>query len=200
GAVVGTDGRQLLVWGGFALPWKDDVLVPRLPVFGFRDKPMTGPVALGRTDKDVALQVGPWTFALAIDTTSRYPQVDRVLPQEGGVKARLQLHPADAALLVQALPKLPGREDEHAPVTLDLGPAVAVRARSGEGPASELLPPRSQASGKPLRLATDRKYLRRGAQPGVLAPGLGGPPPAGRLPGPGGGAPRGAPRPAPAPP
>src|SRR5439155_8332470 len=30
GSVVGTDGRQLLVFGGFTLPWDDNVLVPRV--------------------------------------------------------------------------------------------------------------------------------------------------------------------------
>jgi hypothetical protein len=29
GRLVGTDGRQLLAWGGFRFPWADDVLVPR---------------------------------------------------------------------------------------------------------------------------------------------------------------------------
>ena len=166
GAVVGTDGRQLLIWSGFALPWKEDILIPRLPVFGYRDTPMTGPVAIGRTDRDVVLQVGSWTFALVIDSTSRYPQVDRVVPQETGVTSRLQLHPADAALLQQALPRMPGREDDHAPVTLELGPTVAVRARADDGPASELLLSRSIASGRPVRLCTDRTYLRRMAQLG----------------------------------
>src|SRR5262249_42669148 len=108
GEVVGTDGRQLLVWGGFPFPWKEDLLVPRLPVFGFRDTPLTGPVAIGRTGKDVALRVGPWTFALAIDAASRYPQVERVIPGETGVRSQLRLDPADAGLLIQALPKLPG--------------------------------------------------------------------------------------------
>jgi hypothetical protein len=166
GAVVGTDGRQLLVWGGFALPWKEDVLVPRLPIFGFRDTPMPGPVAIGCTEKDVALQVGPWTFALTIDTARRYPQVDRVIPQAIGVATRLRLHPTDAALLQQALPQMPGRETDHAPVTLQLGPEVAVRARADEGPTSELSLTSSTVSGRPVRLCTDRTYLRRAARLG----------------------------------
>jgi hypothetical protein len=166
GEVVGTDGRQLLLWGGFRFPWKEDVLLPRLPVFGHRDIALSGPVVIGRTDTDVALRVGPWTFALAIDATSRYPQVDRVVPAEAGVTARLRLHPEDAALLQQALPKLPGRENDHSPVTLELSSAVSVRARSGDGPVSELPLARSEATGKPVRLCTDRTYLRRAAQLG----------------------------------
>ena len=34
GAVVGTDGRQLLLWGGFALPFAENLLVPAVPFFG----------------------------------------------------------------------------------------------------------------------------------------------------------------------
>src|SRR5262249_61690775 len=37
GQLVGTDGRQLLVQGGFGLPWPEDVLIPALPAFGCRD-------------------------------------------------------------------------------------------------------------------------------------------------------------------
>ena len=103
GEVVATDGRQLLVHRGFTFPWKEDVLLPRLPVFGHRDMALSGPVAIGRTDKDVAVRVGPWTFVLAIDATSRSPPVDRVVPAEAGVTSRLQLHPADAADLLELL-------------------------------------------------------------------------------------------------
>jgi hypothetical protein len=166
GEVVGTDGRQLLVWGGFPLPWEDDVLVPRLPLFGHRDTPLTGPVAVGRTEKDVSLRVGPWSFALEIDTVSRYPQVDRVIPAAAGATTRLLLDPADAALLIQNLPKLPGRDDAHAPVTLDLGRAPAVRARAAGGPAAELPLARSAASGRPVRVCMNRDYLRRALQLG----------------------------------
>ena len=38
GEVVATDGRCLLVQGGFPLPWPEDVLVPRVAAFGMRLK------------------------------------------------------------------------------------------------------------------------------------------------------------------
>jgi hypothetical protein len=69
--------------------------------------------------------------------------------------------------LVATLPKLPGRDDDHAPVTLDLGPPVTVRARSGQGgSATEAVLARSTVTGKSLRVVTDRRYLLRAAQLG----------------------------------
>src|SRR5215469_15306626 len=55
GAVVATDGRQLLVQGGFPLPWPDDVLVPRVPAFGCRELEGAAPVRLGRSESHVAV-------------------------------------------------------------------------------------------------------------------------------------------------
>jgi hypothetical protein len=167
GEVVATDGRQLLAQGGFALPWPDDVLVPRLPVFGHRDTVPEGPVAIGRTKTHVALRVGPWTFLLAIDTSSRFPRFEGVIPRPSAVTSRLQLAPEDGAFLADTLPKLPGRDGDHSPVTLDLGEPVAVRARpNGPGPVTEAVLSGSRATGKPVRLNLDRRYLWRAIQLG----------------------------------
>src|SRR5262245_58011521 len=58
GEIVATDGRQLLVQGGFALPWHDTVLVPRVPAFGIRELADEGEVSVGRTKSHVAVKVG----------------------------------------------------------------------------------------------------------------------------------------------
>jgi hypothetical protein len=167
GQVVATDGKQLLVQGGFPLPWPEDLLVSRLPVFGFRDVALEGPAGIGRTSDHVGLRVGPWTFLLRIDKDSRFPDVEAVIPRPGQAASRLRLDPADAAFLAGSLPRLPSRDEHYSPVTLDLGPAVAVRARAeGRGPATELVLPRSAALGKPVRLCTDRRYVLRAVQLG----------------------------------
>ena len=75
GDVVATDGRQLLVQGGFRLPWSDDVLVPRTSVFSCREFACHEEVLLGRTPTHVAVRCGPWTLLLAIDPNSRFPDV-----------------------------------------------------------------------------------------------------------------------------
>jgi hypothetical protein len=166
GELVATDGRQLLVQGGVPLPWKDDLLVPRLPVFGVRDLPLTGPVLMGRTDDHVVLRVGDWTFWLVIDKSSRFPAVQDVIPRATH-SSRLCLDPADADFLITTLPRLPGRDDDHSPITLALTTPPAVRARSEKGgSATEAVLTRSTTSGPDKVVVTDRRYLLRAVQLG----------------------------------
>jgi hypothetical protein len=162
GAVVATDGRQLLVQGGFRFPWGEDVLVPALPVFAGRELPPDGPVEVGRTEASVTVRVGPWTVVLPVDAEGRFPKAEAVIPRRGAATSRLHLDPRDAAFLFDALPRLPGVQDEHGPVTVELADPPAVRAwPEASGPAMEVTLARSSASGPPERVRTDRRFLRR---------------------------------------
>jgi hypothetical protein len=166
GQVVATDGRQLLVQGGFHFPWQETLLLPRLPVLDLPGVVLSGPVGLVRAQDHVLLRAGDWCFWLKIDSQSRFPPVEGAIPKGNG-SSRLRLDPQDARFLVSALPKLPGRDDDHSPVTLELSSPPAVRARSGrDGPATEVVLARSTASGPPVRVAMDRHYLLRAAQMG----------------------------------
>jgi hypothetical protein len=166
GTLVATDGRQLLVQGGFAFPWSDAVLLPRIPGFGARELTGDGEVAVGRTKSHVAVRLGPWTFLLAIDTQSRFPDVDRVIPKAAARASRLYLDAHDAAFLAANLLKLPGGDKENAPVTLDLNRPVALRGRDEKQGSAELALVRSKISGPPMRLCMDRRYLLRAVQLG----------------------------------
>jgi hypothetical protein len=167
GEVVATDGRQLLIQGGFTFPWADDVLIPALPVFGHRALSVESPLALGRTRTDLVLRAGPWTLLLALDTAGRFPKADQVVPKPEAVTSRLRLDPEDATVLAAALPKLPGHDEQHAPVTLDLSQPPVVRARGQEnGPVTEVVLTRSSSSGPPVRLCMARHHLRRALQLG----------------------------------
>lgn len=162
GDIVATDGKQLLIQSGFALPWKEDVLVPAMSVFACRELPQDGPVTLGKTDKHVCVRVGPWTFFLAIDTDARFPDAKAVIPAATASSTTCRLAAEDAAFLEKTLPRLPGRDDDHAPLTLDLNGHVAVRARGeGQSRPTEVVLSRSQVSGPPMRFVTDRQYLAR---------------------------------------
>ena len=125
--VVATDGRQLLVHGGFAFPWAGDVLVKRSPVFASKGLPRDRPVSVGKTDAHVVLRVGPWTLYLEVQD-ARFPRVDQVIPDPSAVTTRLSLDAADAAFLAQALDRLPGADELNSPATVDLNGRVAVRA------------------------------------------------------------------------
>jgi hypothetical protein len=170
GEVVGTDGRQLLIQGGFTLPWKEDLLVSAVAVFGCAELPRDAPVALGRTDTHVCVRVGPWTFHLAIDRESHFPQVERAIPPLADGATLCRLSPDDAAFLVKALPRLPGRGDDHEPVTVDLDGRVAVRARGeGQERITELVLSRSEVTGPPMRFVSNRLYLLRAVRLGFTA-------------------------------
>ncbi len=141
GQVVGTDGRAALVWGGFDLPFPDDVLVPALPVFGARE--WTGGAAaaaarVGRTATHLVVAAGPWHVFLPADATGRYADVAGVAPRATPTVAGID--DRDAAALVDRLPTLPGSDDEGRPVTLDIDGGVVVRARDDSGTTDHVAP------------------------------------------------------------
>jgi hypothetical protein len=81
GEVIGTDGRQLLIEGGFTFPFAGDVLVPRVGVFGAAELPSAISVEVALSAAHVLFRVGPWTFALKVAQGERYPPVDSVVPR-----------------------------------------------------------------------------------------------------------------------
>jgi hypothetical protein len=106
---------------------------------------------------------------LGIDTKGRFPNVRQVIPKTQDLTTRLQLDPQDAAMLDDVLPRLPGHDDDGAPITLDLQEPLAVRAKgSGEARATEILLAQSAVAGPPVRLCTDRQYLQRAVRLGFL--------------------------------
>jgi len=132
--------------------------------------PRDAPASIGKTDSHVVIRVGPWTTWLEVQTKLRFPDVDRILPGPGDHATRLALDPGDARFLLDSLGRLPGANEPNAPATLDLNGKVAVRARAaGDGPATELVLPRSSYSGPPVRLQTNREFLARAIRLGFAA-------------------------------
>src|SRR5579871_1339490 len=157
GEVVATDGRELLIQGGFPFPWQDDLLIPSVGAFALRKVPQDAPVALGKTDTHVGLRVGPWTFLLTLDKEGRFPNAQHVVPALTGNVTTCRLSAEDATFLAKALPRLPGGKDEDAPLTLDLNGHLAVRVRGeGQPQATEVVLSRSAVDGPPVRLVSNR--------------------------------------------
>jgi hypothetical protein len=159
GDLVATDGRLLLIQGGFRFPFAEDLLVPALPVFGAKELAGTEPVQLGRAGDRIVVRAGTWTFDLALDQAGRFPDVQRALPR-GQAPTQLRVDDADASYLVDVLPGLPAADEALSPVTLDLGDRVAVRAVTDKQ-CIELRLERSHVTGPSLRLALDRKPFYR---------------------------------------
>ena len=161
GALVATDGRQLLLQGGFRFPWKDDRYLPALPVFGGRELPRDQAVTLGLSKGRITLEVGPWLFDFGVEDRLRFPDVDRVLPNARSALTGLRLDAGDAEDSIRRLPSSPGHDNPQRPVTLDLGETIVVRSRSEKGESAEVPLSRSRWEGPPLRVVTDRQYLLR---------------------------------------
>jgi hypothetical protein len=162
GEVAATDGRQLLIHGGFDFPWEGDRLVRRSPAFAANALPRDRALHVGATGTHVVLRAGPWSLFLEIQAGVRFLRVEEAVPASGSAAARLRLDPGDATFLAAALGRLPGAEQVNAPVTVELNGRVAVRARGGSGgPATELELSRSDYTGAAARVATDRRLLDR---------------------------------------
>ena len=162
GTVAATDGRQVLVQGGFDFPWKEEVLIRRSPLFACRELPRERPVSIGRTEAHVVLRAGPWTLWLEVQAGLRFPDVDRILPGPRDAATRWHLDPDDARFLLDSLGRLPGADQSNSPATVDLNGRIAVRTRSSDqAGVTELVLSRSGYTGPPVRLQTDREFLAR---------------------------------------
>lgn len=156
--IVASDSKQLLVQTGFPFPWTGDVLVPRCEVFAELAAKSTA-LSVARTATHVWIAAGPWSVALTIDGAGKFPDVDTLLTRVKKPTGELIFDPVAQSMLIRELPKLPGRNEEGRPVTLDLAGPV-VRAK-GERDANAITIPLPQAcvQGKSIRVACDRTYL-----------------------------------------
>jgi hypothetical protein len=162
GRIAATNGKPLLIQEGHRFGWSEAVLNPRPVVMLAKELAANVPVEIGRNKDYVALHIGPWTLFARIDMDARFPAIDQVVPKAARIASRCTIAQADAAFLAQTLPRLPGHDDSFAPVTVDLGDQVVIRAKAaGQDRVSEVVLSGSTASGKAVRFSTNRTYLAR---------------------------------------
>jgi hypothetical protein len=126
--IIATDGRQLLVSGGFRFPWTDDVLIRISPVFGSKELPRNRPVKLSKTGTLEIFRVRPWTLFSLIQTHVRYPRVQKAIPSDEAATTQLTVGKSDAAFAGDAAKRLPGADEQFSPATLDCHGPIAIRA------------------------------------------------------------------------
>lgn len=167
GEVAATDSHQLLIQSGFHFPWKDDVLIRGRSLLTHRALQGDEPVGIGRAGDTVVLKVGPWTAWLALESELRFPDVDSIVPDIKSATASVRIPTDDSRFLQRAVPQLPGSDDRHQPVTVDLNGSIAVRScREDSDIPTELVLTQSNRSGEPVRFCTDRRLLSRALQLG----------------------------------
>ncbi len=120
--VMGTDGRHLFSANSFRLDLKEPVFLPH---HAFLERPefrQDGPwsLAIQPGDKDdgwLQLRSNRWTFTVKRQDHTM-PNWRQVVPASH--TATVRLGEKATALLLDVLPKLPGKDDPHQPVRLDL--------------------------------------------------------------------------------
>jgi hypothetical protein len=163
GAVVASDGRQLLAQAGYAFPFSEDILVPRTLAFGAPAWPADAEVGVGRTATQVAVRVGAWTVALEIDLKGRYPEVASLL-KPALAPTRLRLHPQDAEGFLGALERgWRGAAARELAVALELGRSPALRFEV-EGAARAVALPHSEVHGPEARVRLNLAQFLRALQ------------------------------------
>jgi hypothetical protein len=168
GALIATDGKQVLIQRNYPLAWTDRILVPRLRLSGLPGVADQAPVLLGRTNSHIVVQSGSWSFFLTIDDQGKYPDVLGALPRPASITSRCQIAAEDVGRLIEVLPKLPGHDQDLKPLTVDLGDTITVRGRAlPSGAGAEIVLPKSQLSGRPVRFATPRELLLRDLRMGL---------------------------------
>lgn len=162
GEIVATDSHQLLIEAGFEFPWEDNVLIPGSRLLSHREFQADGNVGVGLAGEMVVLRAGSWTVWLPIETGSRFPEVDHVVPNIEAATTTVTIPSEDGEFLARSVRQLPADDERHSPVTVDLNGSVAVRAAAADAKApTELVLSRSSRSGEQVRFCTNRKLLTR---------------------------------------
>lgn len=160
GEIIATDGKVAVLFGGFHLPFAEDLLVPAVPLFGSPEVRAEEDVRVGRTPAHLVVRAGIWTAWLAVAPAGKFPDVAAVVPRHAPTTVALDR--GDAAALLPQLPGLPGREHDLRPVTLDADGVLTIRARAdGTGVVREVVLTRSPVTGPAARVVLDRRALAR---------------------------------------
>ena len=136
--------------------------IPSSPLFGCKELAGAGEVAVGSDQQFITICKGAWTFFFPIDREGRYPRAEQAIPSLTAGVTRCRISAEDAKVLAQRLVQIPGVDEEHAPVTLDLNGQVLVRGRAAEkAQVTEVVLTHSEVKGKPVQVNINRRLLAR---------------------------------------
>ena len=164
GQIAATDGRQLLLQSGYSFPFHDDVIFHTSDIFSCAELPQDQAVQVGKTDSHLVLTIGPWSLYFALGE-GRFPEVVNLIPLVQNAKTTLELHPADAEFFSANVSRLPGGIEEPA-VTMDVGSTIAVRAKTIDTQAAEIILTNSSKTGDEVTICLNRRNLVSAARMG----------------------------------
>ncbi|MEM9703505.1 MAG: hypothetical protein AAF907_13785, partial [Planctomycetota bacterium] len=178
GRVEATDSHCLFLARGFEVGFEKPFLLPA--PHSLATAPLRGEAVRiaflpgGKTAGLIVMKGGDWTIWTPEVRNARFPELDRVVPGGPG-QATITLSEADAAFLLDRLPRLPGACDERRPITVAVNDGLlVVRASEQDSQPVELAAISSQAIGAAVCVA-DRRFLIRALAAGCMELALFGP-------------------------
>jgi hypothetical protein len=170
GTVSATDGQQLLRFTGFDFPWDDEaILIRKNKLFALSDFVRLKNDSVGISGDHLLLAAGPWTLMLTIQRECRFPDLNRVIPEIAEATNRVDLNADDRRVLENCIGQLPGSDDAHQPVLVDLNGHIAFVGHSNDDsqPSATLELDRSTHIGPDRQFHASRVYLQRSAHLGA---------------------------------
>jgi DNA polymerase III sliding clamp (beta) subunit (PCNA family) len=178
--VVGTDGRHLFSANSFLFDIPESVIVPRgkfLTWPGFVEdgpwtlrfqretKPATAPKTYV-SPAWVRLDSDHWTY-VAKPIEGNYPNWKQPVPPAESLKSHVTLGEPGMKIILDALPLLPGQDDNNQPVSLQIkGEYLTLKAKGNAKEWTEIPIP-ATVSGLPVTVSLNRTYLAKALKFGL---------------------------------
>jgi hypothetical protein len=170
GTVSATDGQQMLRFAGFDFPWSDQaILIRKSKLFTLSDFVNLKQVSVGVSGDVLLLEAESWKLSLPIQLECRFPDLNRVVPEISEATNRIDMSVDDRRVLESCIGQLPGGDDPHQPVLVDLNGHVAFVGHTNDGlqPAATLELDRSIHIGPDRKFHASRVNLQRSAKLGA---------------------------------
>lgn len=167
-SVVGTDGRHLFSANTFQFTLPQSVIVPTRKFIGWSGFAQDGEwrvgVALNKDEEPewVRLESDHWTF-ITKPIQGNYPNWRQVIPREGQNTTVITLNEEAVDLMLDALPRLPGSDDNYQPVDLIVANGqFSLSARAKGDPASSQVPvPGATVTGDDAQIRLNRSFVTK---------------------------------------
>jgi DNA polymerase III sliding clamp (beta) subunit (PCNA family) len=166
-SVVGTDGRHLFSANTFQFTLPQSVIVPTRKFLGWSGFAQDGEwrvgVALKKDEPEwLELRSDHWSF-ITKPIQGNYPNWRQVIPREGQNTTAIALSEEAVSLMLDALPRLPGSDDNYQPVDLIVANgqfSLSARAK-GDPQASRVPVPGAAVTGDDAQIRLNRSFVTK---------------------------------------
>lgn len=170
--VVATNGQHLYAGNSFKFDLTASILIPAHKFINWSGLAADGDWRLSVVKKQntpwLKITSDHWDY-VSKQIEGNYPNWRQVMLTPDSKWTRLVLSASDMELLLKSVPLLPGTDNEHSPVTIDVrADKVLVKGYAKEdGKWTETIIPDVKVTGKAVEIALNREYLLKAMRFGL---------------------------------